>query len=432
MADPILSLPPDALVQILHMRAKITGNKRFIASWLAIVWFDTLSTLPDERLLWNSRWTFLKVVFLLNRWLSPALQTVWASLVFATITPSETAIMAAAAWHFHAVLLPPGFGSLVDLTGCVASGRDGHANAFVAVLWVLALHSIPMREFYDVTDEMTNASWAAPLTFDTIVMGLTLYNVLVVNRRARHLKVLSHILKDGMLFYVVISLANLVNVVLYAQKDIIVQNFNNPTSFALTTIMSNHLVMNLRKLDRRQRSTPTPASISHLVAWPPPLPSVHSFGHPSRDSTLPLPLDDKLEDEEQAIKDEMELSPLGPSLPSPGSRPETGRRRRPNTGESALVGLERLGLIAPSTAIDISRPMALTSTTRPPFSDVIPIRAPQVSSSTSSSRKLSRHREGTGGSGTIVSSPVADSERTGFSIMVEQETVVSDPNPIYR
>jgi len=60
-------------------------------------------------------------------------------------------------------------------------------------------------------------SWASALIFDSIILGLTLYAILVVNRRAKHLPILTQIWRDGILFYIVITAANLANVALYAR-----------------------------------------------------------------------------------------------------------------------------------------------------------------------------------------------------------------------
>ncbi|GAA5872033.1 hypothetical protein JCM16303_000951 [Sporobolomyces ruberrimus] len=432
---------------LLDLRGKITGSKRFIISWLAVVWFDTLATLPDERLFWKSRWSALKVVFLLNRWISPCLQTLLAALVYATIPPAvcaniawmqpasivvimffaailmairvyalystkvvlvvlavmtflEVAIMSAAASQFHPLLLPPYLGQITNLPGCIATGPHGRASALIAVFW------------------------AAPLTFDTIIVALTLYNILVIDKRAKNLPVLSNVLRDGMLFYVIISIANLVNVALYAQQDIAVQNFNNPTSTALTSIMVSRLVLSLRKVDTTQRSLQSRTSLSNLKAWslpvPSPSPPFERSSPRSRQSSETLTAHRKSGelDEESGISkwNHVEMVPMGSSLHFPPDPPTSRRRRRsPN---QAIVGLERLGLIAPSTATDISTPMALTPS-RAPFSDVIPLPSPSTppqgrpqSPGLDGRKKLPRGESREGGS-------------SSFGITVERETVVS-------
>ncbi|GAA5853064.1 hypothetical protein JCM3766R1_003188 [Sporobolomyces carnicolor] len=413
---------PDMVPALVDVRSKITASKRFILAWLAVVWFDTLATVPDERLLWNSRPSLLKLTFLVNRWISPCLQSLWAALVFATIPSnvcadifwlqpaSITAVMAmcsvlmairvyplystrmiltllvamvtlevvamsTAASRFHRLELPPNFGKVVELQGCIATGPNGHANSLVAVFW------------------------AAPLCFDTAIVALTVYNILVVNKRARRLPVLSHILRDGVFFFLCISVANLVNVALYAETDVVIQNFNNPTSVALASIMSSRLVTSLRKLDcseqqRRRMATATTTwtgttSIatassqvqSHgnvLEPWCPPAPS-RPFD-PS--SSVPGKFDhrqrnDELDDEERAAqrdRDEEEDEDVIEDASRERGGGGGGDEKHTN---QAIVGLERLGLISsPSTALDISRPVAPENDdgtgAKAPFSDVIP------------------------------------------------------------
>ncbi|GAA5992421.1 hypothetical protein JCM5350_000975 [Sporobolomyces pararoseus] len=474
---------PEIVPQLLDLRGKITANKRFIVAWLAVVWFDTFATLPDEKLLWNSRWSLLKVTFLLNRWLSPCAQSLWAALVFAIIPTDvcsnifwlqpasitlvmvlsgvlmairvyalystkkvlallaamvtlEIAAMSAAASQFKPLKLPPNFGLAVDLQGCIATGEKinkGHGGGLVALFW------------------------AAPLLFDTAILILTLYNILVVNKRARRLPVLSHILRDGLTFFICISVANLINVALFAEKDIVLQNFFNPTSIALASIMSSRLVTSLRKLDGSQRLTQSRTSImtSTLKPWSPPMP------HPSSqpfDSELDSPSSHRrrqasegpstrrkseefASDEERTAggiggggdeegeNEQLELSPMGSSLHFRTNSTSAGTRRRhrqPRPPNQAIVGLERLGLISPSTAVDISRPMPL-ETGRAPFSDVIPL----DSTNSHGGGKIFSHfhrskseshssRTQSGGAGGI-----GQDGGGGFEITVQRETVVT-------
>ncbi|GAA6020492.1 hypothetical protein JCM11491_001373 [Sporobolomyces phaffii] len=486
---------PEMITGLLDLRSKILANERFIISWLAIVWFDTLATLPDERLLWSSRWSVLKVFFLLNRWISPSLQSLWAALVFLTISPKscskiywlqpasitvimllsavlmsirvyalysnkkilfllsvvvvlEIAAMAAAASQFHPLLLSPGLGKIVNLQGCVATGPDGRASALVAVFW------------------------AAPLTFDTIIVGLTLWNILVINKRAKHLPALANILRDGNLFYLVISLANLVNVALYAQHDVVIQNFNNPTSTALTSIMASRLVTSLRKMDttHRRRTLESRTSLGRLRPWSPPVPASQSFEpslsrrhQPSEVPSLRSKGDD-LDDEEQASGgieglergDEVELAPMGghslafrSDSNSNATRPRPCRRQRRGAAgvaeahgraNAAIVGLERLGLIAPSTALDISRPFGALAAAahRAPFSDVVPYAPGAPAPSPTFRSHFDRSRNGSdsfgrngrsggggGGGGEREGGGPGEGTTSGFAITVERETVVS-------
>ncbi|GAA5958287.1 hypothetical protein JCM3765_004779 [Sporobolomyces pararoseus] len=465
---------PEIVPHLLDLRGKIGANKRFILAWLAVVWFDTLATLPDEKLLWNSRWSLLKVTFLLNRWLSPCAQSLWAALVFATIPTDvcsnifwlqpasitlvmvlsavlmairvyalystkkilalliamvsfEVAAMSAAASQFKPLKLPPGFGKMVDLQGCIATGKNGHANGLIAVFW------------------------AAPLLFDTAILILTMYNILVVNRRARRLPVLSHILRDGVTFFLCISVANLINVALFAEKDIVIQNFFNPTSIALASIMSSRLVTSLRKLDSSQRATQSRTSImtSTLKPWSPPMPSSSQpfdseLDSPSSPRRQPSEgpstrrKSEEFDDEERTAGgmggeiqegdlDHLELAPMGSSLHFRSNSTSAGPRRRNRQARppnQAIVGLERLGLISPSTAVDISRPMPL-ETGRAPFSDVIPLDSTNSHGGrifshfhrSKSDSHSSRNQSGGGGGGGI--------GQEGFEITVERETVIT-------
>jgi hypothetical protein len=77
-------------------------------------------------------------------------------------------------------------------------------------------------------------------------------------------------------------------------------------------------------------------------------------------------------------------------------------------------------LISPSTAVDISRPMPFETTTRAPFSDIIPL-----DSGSSHSRVLSHFHRSKSDSQSTVRPGSKEGGGGGFAITVERETVVT-------
>jgi hypothetical protein len=41
------TLAPERIARLLDLREKISASKRFILAWLAVVWFDTVSSHPS-------------------------------------------------------------------------------------------------------------------------------------------------------------------------------------------------------------------------------------------------------------------------------------------------------------------------------------------------------------------------------------------------
>jgi hypothetical protein len=199
--------------------------------------------------------------------------------------------------------------------------------------------------------------------------------------------------------------------------------------------MASRLVTSLRKMDSTQRSLQSRTSLSHLKSWSPriqtfqPLePSLPRRRQPSEVPSIRTKGDD-FDDEEKTTggrEDHVELAPMGSSLQFRSDSTAT-RRRQSRAPNQAIVGLERLGLIAPSTALDISRPMALTPA-RAPFSDIIPL-----DSSTPSPKlftHLNRSKNGSNSERRAHRGGGAGAETGGgFGITVERETVVTVAAP---
>ncbi|GAA6059188.1 hypothetical protein JCM10212_005533 [Sporobolomyces blumeae] len=422
------TLPPISVLQndpaVIDLREKITASKRFMLCWLAVVWYETLATLPDERRH-------------MCRWISPMLQTLYGLLILLTISSVimfvsatimsirvyalynqsrkilfvligivalELAAMIAATTRFYPLNVPPDFGDLVNLRGCVATSKDGRASHIVAIFW------------------------ASPLAFDTAILALTVYNILVLNRRARHLPVLATILRDGLLFFGVISFVNLSNVVLYAQSDPVVRNFNNPTSVALTGILCSRLVLSLFNLD----STPPvrTSTTTQLSGWVPPFSTPSTLQvevSPQKSFRSHKSTGEVNDDEEEAGQrgrgqsSSVELRTLRDPR---GAHRRFSEPRSPLTRSTpeTLLSLERCGLISgPVASRAISRPRPFPPVQPAPFSDVVPIEPRDSGEGRGNNKTVSSSKSG-GGGGTRGCS--TRGEHPNFAIVVERETVV--------
>lgn len=210
--------------------------------------------------------------------------------------------------------------------------------------------------------------------------------------------------------------------------DIATENFANPSSVALTSIMASRLVISLRRFDIGQRSfSQIRNSTQGLKPWIPP-----SFGSSPRlgQTASIVSRDHKYDDEERATQqqgdDSVELSPLGTSVQFSSS---SESRNRP---VQALVTLARLGFIAPSTAVDISRPLTLARPAPAPFSDMTPL--DRIPTNSPHSLAQSQHRSSGSEAKSAPKTPTRAQGRTGggeggepsgLAITVERETVVA-------
>ena len=198
----------------------------------------------------------------------------------------------------------------------------------------------------------------------------------------------------------------------------------------MTSILATRLITSLRTSDAGQQLSSRGRS-STLKPWTPPVPPSPSFGSNQRlvQTASIVSKDHKFDYEERAAQmqgdNSVELSQLGTSIQFSLS---SESRNRPI---QALVTLARLGFIAPSTAVDISRPLPLTQSVPPPFADTIPL-GPFPSNSP---RSLAQTQHRSSGSGATVPPPTptrtqyraegGGGEPSGLNITVERETVVA-------
>ncbi|PVF95006.1 hypothetical protein CPB86DRAFT_875990 [Serendipita vermifera] len=63
---------PPTLTTLLRAAAVVRASRAFNFAWFTAMVWDMILTLPREvALIWNSRWTIVKVLFLLNRYITP-------------------------------------------------------------------------------------------------------------------------------------------------------------------------------------------------------------------------------------------------------------------------------------------------------------------------------------------------------------------------
>ncbi|GAA5823927.1 hypothetical protein JCM10212_005005, partial [Sporobolomyces blumeae] len=222
------------------LRNLTTARKRYVCAWLAIFLFDWLATLPSEtKYIWRAKWTWLKAFFLINRY--------WA-LVFLNLTAPM--IVGSVSWDVcRRVAWFQPVGGMIIIAACsvilsirTAAIYDGKvwvrivlgalllSGGTVLVLWASQLRPFQLPPFVaratgfegcisqpsNSVVHVAAAVWIVPLVFDTAILGLTMYRVVRLRKRAGALPLLGKIAETGLWYTVVITASNLVNVVLYA------------------------------------------------------------------------------------------------------------------------------------------------------------------------------------------------------------------------
>ncbi|KLO12998.1 hypothetical protein SCHPADRAFT_940772 [Schizopora paradoxa] len=137
-------------------------------------------------------------------------------LVLLPFLLAEVAVEAWAVSDGVSVPLPPGF------SGCILTGNPTHGNRFVAF-------------------------WVGQLVFPMLIFVLTITKGASLYREgASRSKVLRIMLRDGLIYFLIIFLANVANVVTYVVSPPNLQAVNAPFSDMITALMICRLILNLR------------------------------------------------------------------------------------------------------------------------------------------------------------------------------------------
>ncbi|KAF8583358.1 hypothetical protein K439DRAFT_1412273 [Ramaria rubella] len=124
----------------------------------------------------------------------------------------QASVMAVLVHNGRRVPLP------IGVTGCVLTGRNAYLAAF----------------------------WMSPLVLDTVIFTLTLYKTRQCRKKAQEVSLLRLLLKDGIIYYVVICGVNVLNVLVYLSAPIDLKAVGATFSYVMTTIMISRLVLNLQ------------------------------------------------------------------------------------------------------------------------------------------------------------------------------------------
>ncbi|KAL5505052.1 hypothetical protein ACEPAH_7715 [Sanghuangporus vaninii] len=253
----------------------LTAAKMFSLACCVMLYFDILITFGDEvEKIWKQRFTFATVLWFMNRYLSPLGYVViiasfhmdWpksvcdryvlypeilkvftaaaigvifilrlysiyggSMVVLVTFSVLLVAELVVKIWAFTdgtSVNLPPG------LVGCILTGRGDSNDRFVF-------------------------TWVAELAFDSIVFIATLSRTFIIYRRHRQgaaIPLIKIMMRDGIIYFLVIFVANVVTMVLFITLPPDLKAVNASFSTLITSLMVSRLILNLRNQAMRPRA----------------------------------------------------------------------------------------------------------------------------------------------------------------------------------
>ncbi|KAJ7176931.1 hypothetical protein C8R46DRAFT_1346851 [Mycena filopes] len=250
----------------------INVAQTYIACTTSILVWDWLSCFPEEwRCIWKSKraWSPVKILYCLVRYYTLAvlvgeyLTDVWFFAKWSELSCAKY------------VRILPGIAVPIDLSVELVLALRIYAlyecsrkvGVFLGVLiagFLGVMVAVPILAF-DYTrlpswpgpcivtgkpsiagPKFIIAFYAAPMTFDIIMTGMTVYKVLDHTRQGRSSSLLKRILRGGLFYFFAITSLNLLNVIFFVQPNELIAAINAPMSIQISSVLCCRLILNLR------------------------------------------------------------------------------------------------------------------------------------------------------------------------------------------
>ncbi|KAI0820701.1 hypothetical protein BC628DRAFT_832838 [Trametes gibbosa] len=256
-ADPVTTETIATAFGLLHVLQVYTSAMMTIAVW------DWLACLKVEwDVIWNSRWTPIKclylwtryyglIVFALNLWLFNANFTAGQCkslhyIIAATcmwVTLGSEAILA---MRTHAFL------GRQLWTAILLSAMLVGETAFLLYVSIAGVHQIVLpivtRGPCTASDapgkHIVSGFWLAPVAFDLFCTFLTLWKV--TRMHARGSPLVKIFVSEGLFYFILVASVNVLNAIFMFQQNASIQNINSFLALILSQVLCCRLVLNLR------------------------------------------------------------------------------------------------------------------------------------------------------------------------------------------
>jgi len=137
------------------------------------------------------------------------------------------------------LLLLVGLGFFIAALVIVAAPRsEGNTVLVVSSLHQCISLSPPLEGLYD------SLAWIGVLIFDSVIFSLTLYKALTIGRG---IPLLDVIVRDGAMYFSVLFIVNLVNILVVRFSPPSLKHSTGPLTNVLSTTLASRLVLNLRE-----------------------------------------------------------------------------------------------------------------------------------------------------------------------------------------
>ncbi|KAF8560075.1 hypothetical protein OG21DRAFT_1400902 [Imleria badia] len=234
----------------------------------AVVVWDWIISLPREwRFIWKTTWTPVKVAYLFCRyWVI----VVVPYLLYAFVTNHTQEVcekiykipVALAMWNqvgSESVLLIRTYaffnrnvylllGLVCALAGVVAYQLYVDASQMILLTFVTPPYG-PCFPASKPHSAHLLGFFIAPLLFDTLVTAMTVWKAFHIRIRngGANSKLIQTFLREGVFYYILISIANLINGIFYLQPRQVISALNIPLSVMMAPLLACRLILDLRE-----------------------------------------------------------------------------------------------------------------------------------------------------------------------------------------
>ncbi|KII93599.1 hypothetical protein PLICRDRAFT_131547 [Plicaturopsis crispa FD-325 SS-3] len=257
----------DTLEEAQHF---IYVTQVYFCSMYAVVLWDWVISLPREwRFIWKTHWTPVKMAYLFCRYWVIAVvpYLLFAFVVNHSLAECEKMYripVALAMWNqvgSSAILL-------------IRTYAFFNRNVFVLIFLGSSIAGVGAYQLYVATSQMQLLPFVtppftsgpcfpsskphsahllgffiAPLLFDTVVTFMTVWKAITIRRRngGPNSRLIQTFLREGVFYYLLISIANLINGVFYLQPRQVISAINIPLSVMLGPVLACRLILDLRE-----------------------------------------------------------------------------------------------------------------------------------------------------------------------------------------
>jgi len=256
-------------IQIVQFATQtMASNYVTVAAVVTLLYDYTLTFAEEVEFVWQQKMSFGKILFLLNRYIPMAdLVILMNSYVNQAIRDEKFCTSWWQVDTWLAVLSIAIINTLLLLRTWAIWGRSRNVFLSLSVLWILCLLTGVGSTLYEAltvigipspgirpclstfpNPNLFYGSCASTIVWDCTILVLTLIKVLPTLQLDRLTPLFSRLLRDGVLYFVIISMASIANIIVIKAAPPALADMLFPFYRSIAVVLCSRLVLNLRGL----------------------------------------------------------------------------------------------------------------------------------------------------------------------------------------